>query len=547
MSERSSSSAVRSPSPRSPRRGRSYSPRSTRSSSSRSYSRSRSRSRSYSRRRRSRSRSRSPYGRSYRHYYSRSPPPHHHHHPHRRSPPPPPRSGRYRSRSPPPPSAAALRRRPVNKDCRVYVSNLPFEVTWHQLKDFMREAGQVAHVDVLKMANGRSKGCGVVEYRYPEDAKRAIHTMNKAEFMGRPVFVREDREHDHSGPPKDPREAPNECRLHLPLNASWQDMKDLFRKAGRVLHTDIHTDPGSRRPNGHGTVIFDDARFARNAIEILNGYEWQGHRLEVREGRYEDRPVSTTTSNPRPLPQASGSSSRALPPPLAASRKLNLEPVNSREPLYRAPPPPPPPSSAPMVDGSLHYSQNSSTPSTTTTSNISPVQPPPLPPLQHHSQLPPPPQPPVDNIPPPYQHGYRYGDAVAPTTAATPPPAAAAVVAPPPPPPPPPHPMYSPMSLVGGPVAHLPTHGHNQIFVNNLPFSTTWQDLIDLFRHVGPVIRSEILAVNGHPKGSGFVRFEDAVTCEKAIAPSYPPEKFHGYMYGGRHLDIRLDRYSTTI
>jgi RNA recognition motif-containing protein len=27
----------------------------------------------------------------------------------------------------------------VNKDCRVYVSNLPFEVTWHQLKDFMRE------------------------------------------------------------------------------------------------------------------------------------------------------------------------------------------------------------------------------------------------------------------------------------------------------------------------------------------------------------------------------------------------------------------------
>ncbi|KAF1801738.1 hypothetical protein V8B55DRAFT_1473564 [Mucor lusitanicus] len=530
MSERSSSSALRSPSPRSPRRGRSYSPRSTRSSSSRSYSRSRSRSRSYSRRRRSRSRSRSPYGRStsrsYRHYYSRSPPPHHHHHPHRRSPPPPPRGGRYRSRSPPPPPH--LRRRPVNKDCRVYVSNLPFEVTWHQLKDFMREAGQVAHVDVLKMANGRSKGCGVVEYRYPEDAKRAIHTMNKAEFMGRPVFVREDREYEHSGPPKDPREAPDECRLHvsnLPLNASWQDMKDLFRKAGRVLHTDIHTDPGSRRPNGHGTVIFDDARFARNAIEILNGYEWQGHRLEVREGRYEDRPVSTTTSTPRPLPQASSNSSSRPPLPPPTTRQLNLDPASSREPLYRAPPPP-----LPMVDAGLHYSQNPSTPCTTTTSNISPPPPPvSAVPLQHHSQLPHPPQPPVDAIPPPYQSAYRYGDAATTT---------AAVVAPPPPPPPP---MYSSMSLVGGPAAHLPSHGHNQIFVNNLPFSTTWQDLIDLFRHVGPVIRSEILTVNGHPKGSGFVRFDDAVTCEKAI------EKFHGYMYGGRHLDIRLDRYSTTI
>lgn len=43
-------------------------------------------------------------------------------------------------------------------------------------------------------------------------------------------------------------------------------MKDLFRKAGRVLHTDIHTDAGSRRPNGNGTVIFDCSRTARAAI-----------------------------------------------------------------------------------------------------------------------------------------------------------------------------------------------------------------------------------------------------------------------------------------
>lgn len=43
-------------------------------------------------------------------------------------------------------------------------------------------------------------------------------------------------------------------------------MKDLFRKAGRVLHTDIHTDEVSRRPNGNGTVIVDDPRTARAAI-----------------------------------------------------------------------------------------------------------------------------------------------------------------------------------------------------------------------------------------------------------------------------------------
>jgi RNA recognition motif-containing protein len=79
----------------------------------------------------------------------------------------------------------------------------------------------------------------------------------------------------------------------------------------------------------------------------------------------------------------------------------------------------------------------------------------------------------------------------------------------------------------------------NQIFVNKLPFATTSQDLIDLFRHVGPVVRSEILWYNGRPKGTGLVRFEDKLTCERAIG------KFNGYLYGGRKLDIRMDKYST--
>lgn len=47
-------------------------------------------------------------------------------------------------------------------------------------------------------------------------------------------------------------------------------MKDLFRKVGRVLHTDVHTDVGSRRPNGNGTVIFDSPTTARAAIGMIN-------------------------------------------------------------------------------------------------------------------------------------------------------------------------------------------------------------------------------------------------------------------------------------
>ena len=40
----------------------------------------------------------------------------------------------------------------------------------------------------------RSKGCGVVAFRTPEEAKTAIETLNHTMLDGRSIFVREDRE-----------------------------------------------------------------------------------------------------------------------------------------------------------------------------------------------------------------------------------------------------------------------------------------------------------------------------------------------------------------
>ena len=54
------------------------------------------------------------------------------------------------------------------------MKNLDFVTTWHSLKDFMRQAGPVQYADVLKNRDGKSKGIGVVEFKYPEDAQKAI-------------------------------------------------------------------------------------------------------------------------------------------------------------------------------------------------------------------------------------------------------------------------------------------------------------------------------------------------------------------------------------
>ena len=77
---------------------------------------------------------------------------------------------------------------------RVYVGNLSWECKWQELKDHMRTVGEVVYADVMMGPDGRSKGCGLVEFQNPQEAQRAINELNDSEILGRAIFVREDRE-----------------------------------------------------------------------------------------------------------------------------------------------------------------------------------------------------------------------------------------------------------------------------------------------------------------------------------------------------------------
>ena len=76
---------------------------------------------------------------------------------------------------------------------RVYVGNLSWDCKWQDLKDHMRSVGEVLHADVMMGADGRSKGCALVEYQSAAEAQRAIGELTDTEIMGRKIFVREDR------------------------------------------------------------------------------------------------------------------------------------------------------------------------------------------------------------------------------------------------------------------------------------------------------------------------------------------------------------------
>lgn len=186
---------------------------------------------------------------------------------------------------------------------RVYVGNLKFEVSWQDLKDHMRSAGEVIRADILTDTTGRSKGCGLVEFASSRDARTAIATLNDTDLNGRSIFVREDREAGPSGssssrPERVDRSEPSHppAKLgqgktvyvgNLSWDVEWQNLKDHMRQAGEVVHADVLKEP-SGRSKGCGIVEFASIRDANNAIRQLNDTELMGRLIFVREDREAD-------------------------------------------------------------------------------------------------------------------------------------------------------------------------------------------------------------------------------------------------------------------
>ncbi|KAK2612141.1 g-strand binding protein [Conoideocrella luteorostrata] len=355
------------------------------------------------------------------------------------------------------------------QDRRVYVGNLSYDVKWHHLKDFMRQAGEVLFADVLLLPNGMSKGCGIVEYATRDQAQAAVAQLSNQNLMGRLVYVREDREAEprfigatggnrggfsggavsggfnnnpgvFGGPPG--AGGRQIYVANLPFNVGWQDLKDLFRQAARsgaVIRADVHSGPDGR-PKGSGIVVFENPDDARNAIQQFNGYDWQGRMLEVREDRYAGAGgVGFSGRGGYGGGMRGGFSGGFGRGGYGGGR------------------------------GGFGFAGRG---------------------------------------------GFSGGSSFEPApTAAVP-----------------------PNAFTDG--ATSGTDKSETIYVRNLPWSTSNDDLVDLFTTIGKVEQAEIqYEPSGRSRGTGVVRFDTADTAETAIT------KFQGYQYGGRPLNLSFVRY----
>ncbi|XP_032903010.1 myelin expression factor 2-like isoform X6 [Amblyraja radiata] len=202
-----------------------------------------------------------------------------------------------------------------NARFRVFVSNIPFEMKWQTLKDLMREkVGEVTYVELFMDADGKSRGCGVVEFKSEENMKKAVEVMDKQSFSGRPLKVKEDLDGEHArrmmqkfggfermgmgggggiggGPgmnippalmnnqnvPRDVLNALQAGRLgstifivNLDFKVGWKKLKEVFSMAGVVARADIVEDKDGKS-RGMGTVTFDRPIESVQALSMFNG------------------------------------------------------------------------------------------------------------------------------------------------------------------------------------------------------------------------------------------------------------------------------------
>ena len=74
----------------------------------------------------------------------------------------------------------------------------------------------------------------------------------------------------------------SQCNGHLWATSSielfsWSELKDIFRKCGKVTYTDAHQRIGS----GRGEVCFDTADDLKTALKEMNGFDINGKKIEV--------------------------------------------------------------------------------------------------------------------------------------------------------------------------------------------------------------------------------------------------------------------------
>ncbi|CAI9738222.1 ELAV 1 [Octopus vulgaris] len=113
-------------------------------------------------------------------------------------------------------------------------------------------------------ATGYSYGFGFVDYEHPEDAARAVQTLNGLHIENKRIKVALAR------PSGLGVKGANVYVSHLPNHYAQSDLVKLFEPYGIIIRSRIMTHPNTNQSKGVGFVLYDQKKMAEAAIADLN-------------------------------------------------------------------------------------------------------------------------------------------------------------------------------------------------------------------------------------------------------------------------------------
>ncbi|KFD47998.1 hypothetical protein M513_11126 [Trichuris suis] len=152
------------------------------------------------------------------------------------------------------------------------VNYLPQTMGQEEFRALFARIGEIESCKLVRdKTSGQSLGYGFVNYAHPEDAQRAVKTLNGLPLQAKTIKV------SYARPSSDMIKGANLYINGLPKTMTSSELELMFAPFGKIITSRILTDQATVRSikigisKGVGFVRFDKRNEAENAIEKLNG------------------------------------------------------------------------------------------------------------------------------------------------------------------------------------------------------------------------------------------------------------------------------------
>ncbi|XP_035726152.1 ELAV-like protein 1 isoform X7 [Vespa mandarinia] len=222
------------------------------------------------------------------------------------------------------------------------VNYLPQSMTQDEIRSLFSSIGEVESCKLIRdKLTGQSLGYGFVNYHRPEDAEKAINTLNGLRLQNKTIKV------SYARPSSEAIKGANLYVSGLPKNMTQQDLENLFNPYGRIITSRILCDNitvrqfvlggGDNLPGlskGVGFIRFDQRVEAERAIQELNGSVPKGSSEPITV-KFANNPSNNKAIPPLAYlaPQATRRFGGPIHHPTGRFRYIPLSPLSRYSPL----------------------------------------------------------------------------------------------------------------------------------------------------------------------------------------------------------------------